>query len=121
MAILITMEIQMVRWVTPFEQDPNVATTHLFWLQQIYGNPLMQGIIGLLYHKILVALQTILKIAPSDSNTMYAAFGSNLYKTTNGGSNGDWVQQTGFSGNINSIAIHPTNSNKLAIATNSSR
>ena len=61
-----------------------------------------------------------LKIAASDSNTIYAAFGENLYRTISGGSNGDWAQLTGFSGNINSIAIHPTNSNKLAIATNSS-
>ena len=50
---------------------------------------------------------------------MYAAYGEGLYKTINGGSNGDWAQLIGFSGNINSIAIHPTNSNKLAIATNS--
>ena len=61
-----------------------------------------------------------LKIAPSDSNTLYAAYGENLYITTNGGSNGDWTQLAGFSGYINSIAIHPTNPNKIAIATTSS-
>ena len=32
-----------------------------------------------------------LKIAPSDSNIMYAAFGENLYTTTNGGFIGDWT------------------------------
>jgi len=61
-----------------------------------------------------------LKIAPSDSNTMYAAVGSSLFKTTSGGVSGNWSTLTGFAGAINSIAIHPTNPNKLAIATNSS-
>ncbi|MDA9056482.1 T9SS type A sorting domain-containing protein, partial [Flavobacteriaceae bacterium] len=32
----------------------------------------------------------------------------------------NWPTLSGYSGNINSIAIHPTNPNKLAIATNSS-
>jgi hypothetical protein len=51
---------------------------------------------------------------------MYAAFGENLYKTSSGGSNGDWAQLTGFSGNINAIAIHPLDPTKIAIAVNSS-
>jgi photosystem II stability/assembly factor-like uncharacterized protein len=113
-------------WVTPFEQDPNDANTIYSGYDQIYKStnggqslisgeqswvPISQNFDGNANH---------LKIAPSNTNVMYAAYGENLYKTTNGGSIGDWVQLTGFSGNINSIALHPTDPNKLAIATNSS-
>ena len=80
----------------------------------------------------------------SNSNILYGTsqFGS-LYKSLNqgltrfdllkpDGKSGEWITPfeqdptdsntvyTGFAGAINSIAIHPTNPNKLAIATNSS-
>ena len=106
-------------WVTPFEQDPNVAATLYSGYREIYKS--LDG--GDSWNSIsqdFGAKANHLKIAPSDSDTMYAAFRSNLYKTTNGGSDGDWVQLTGFSGDINSIALHPTNPSKLAIATASS-
>jgi hypothetical protein len=106
-------------WVTPFEQDPNVAATLYSGYREIYKS--LDG--GATWGSISQNYGTAanhLKIAPSDSDTMYAAFGENLYKTSSGGSNGDWAQLTGFSGYITSIAIHPTNSSKLAISTNSS-
>ena len=106
-------------WVTPFEQDPNVAATLYSGYREIYES-LDGGDTWTSISQDFGSTANHLKIAPSDSDTMYAAFGSNLYKTTSGGSNGDWAQLTGFSGDINSIAIHPTDSNKLAIATNSS-
>ena len=49
---------------------------------------------------------------------MYAALGYELYKTTTG--NGIWTKISGFSGYINSIAIHPADPNRVAIATTSS-
>jgi len=106
-------------WVTPFEQDPNVAATLYSGYREIYKS-IDRGVTWSSISQDFGSTANYLKIAPSDSDTMYAAFGGNLYKTTNGGSNGDWAQLTGFSGNVNSIAIHPTDSNKLAIATNSS-
>jgi photosystem II stability/assembly factor-like uncharacterized protein len=113
-------------WVTPFEQDPNDSNTIYSGYDQIYKStnggqslisgeqswvPISQNFEGNANH---------LKIAPSNTNVMYAAYGENLYKTSNGGSNGDWTQLTGFFGYINSIAIHPTNPNKIAIVTSSS-
>ena len=106
-------------WVTPFEQDPNIAATLYSGYREIYKS-LDGGDTWSSISQDFGSTANHLKIAPSDSDTMYAAFGENLYKTTNGGSNGDWAQLTGFSGDINSIAIHPTNPSKLAIATNSS-
>jgi photosystem II stability/assembly factor-like uncharacterized protein len=112
-------------WVTPFEQDPQVATTIYAGYDEVYKSESGGENVDNLSSWVSISQNfennlNHLKIAPSDSDTMYAAFGENLYKTTNGGSIGDWAQLTGFSGNISSIAIHPTNSNKLAIATNSS-
>ena len=106
-------------WITPFEQDPSVSSTVYSGYNQIYKSTnggqnwssISQNFGNNADH---------LKIAPSDNNTMYAAVGASLFKTTSGGGVGFWSQLLGFSGNINSIAIHPTNPNKLAIATNSS-
>ena len=106
-------------WVTPFEQDPNVASTLYSGYSEIYKS-IDAGDTWTSISQNFGSTANHLKIAPSDSNTMYAAYGVSLYKTTNGGANADWTQLTGFSGNINSIAIHPTDSNKLAIATNAS-
>ena len=112
-------------WVTPFEQDPQVATTIYAGYDEVYKSEAGGENIDNLHSWVSISQNfennlNHLKIAPSDSDTMYAAFGENLYKTSSGGSNGDWAQLTGFSGYITSIAIHPTNSSKLAISTNSS-
>ncbi len=55
------------------------------------------------------------KIAPSDNTVMYASRAGLLYKTDTGG--GTWQQLSGFTGVINSIAVHPSNPNKVALAT----
>ena len=68
-----------------------------------------------------------LKIAPSNNSVMYASIGGNLYRTTNGGAT-NWTNlspanpatSNDYAGFINYIAVHPTNPNKLAIATTSS-
>ncbi len=106
-------------FVTPFEQDPSEAATLYSGYSQIYKSTDR----GTTWNSISQDFgnnATQLKIAPSDSNTMYAAFRSSIYKTTNGGAVGNWSRLIGFSGYITSIAIHPTNPNKIAIATTSS-
>jgi len=108
-------------WVIPFEQDTNVSNTVYSGYNQIYKST--DG--GQNWSSISQNFginADHLKIAPSESNTIYASFGSSLFKTTTGGGGlfADWPSLSGFSGEINSIAIHPTNPNKLAIATNSS-
>ena len=108
-------------WITPFEQDPSGSNTIYSGYDQIYKST--DG--GQSWNSISQSFSSNadqLKIAPSDANIMYAAydFAANIYKTTNGGVSGNWTQLTGFSGAINSIAIHPTNPNKVAVATTSS-
>ncbi len=103
-------------WVTPFEQDPILPNVIYTGYDQVYksvngGNSwtaVSQNFGGDL---------TEMKVAASNSNFMYAARTSNLYKNTFVGVVQAWTQSTGFSGYINSIAIHPTDPNKVAIAT----
>lgn len=104
-------------WITPFEQDPSTANTIYSGYDMVYKSTnggstwvlpaISQNFGGNINH---------LKIAPSNNQIMFAARGSNLYKTTNGGAT-NWATVTGFSGNINSIAIHPSDPNKIALAT----
>lgn len=104
-------------WVTPFEQDPIVNNTIYVGYNQVFKSTnsggswtaISQVFSGNLDH---------LKIAPSDNNVMYASRGPQLFKTTTGG--GTWEQLSGFGGAINSIAIHPTNPDKIALASTSS-
>lgn len=106
------------RWVTPFEQDPIAESLIYIGYEQVfrsenYGQswtPISQEFPEKLDH---------LKIAPSQSDVMYAAHSNGLYKTESG--SGDWERLTGFAGNINSIAIHPRDPNKVAIATTSAQ
>lgn len=104
-------------WVTPFEQDPIEENRIFAGYNQVYksddgGNKwvtISQDFSSNLDH---------LKIAPSNNKVMYAAHGDELYKTTTG--EGTWTKISGFSGYINSIAIHPADPNRVAIATTSS-
>ena len=109
-------------WITPFEQDPSDANTVYSGYDQIYKST-NGGQSWTAISQNFGSNANHLKIAPSNSDIMYAAVGSSLFKTTTGGGSifENWPSLSGFSGNINSIAIHPTNPNKLAIATNSSQ
>ncbi len=103
-------------WITPFEQDPSDENTIYAGYSQVYKSTdggdnwstISQDFGKNLDH---------LKIAPSNNTIIYGAYGDKLYKGTN--TNSIWSQLTGFSGNINSIAIHPNDPNKVAIATTS--
>ena len=113
-------------WITPFEQDPILQDVIYVGYNEVYkstngGNSwssISQNFVGNLDE---------LKIAPSNNNVMYAANGDELYRTTDGGAT-NWTDlspssnplPSDYSGNINYITVHPTNPNKVAIATTSS-
>ena len=112
-------------WVTPFEQDPQVATTIYTGYDEVYKSEAGGENVDNLRSWVSISQNfennlNHLKIAASNRNIMYAALGENLYKTEDGGLSGDWMPLTGFSGNINAIAIHPSDPAKIAIAVNSS-
>ena len=104
-------------WVTPFEEDPTDPSTIYLGYFNVYkstsnGNTwtsISQNFGSNLSH---------LKIAKSNNQVMYAARSGFLYRTDDGGAT-DWTQMTNPGGLINSIAIHPTNPDKIALATSS--
>lgn len=107
-------------WVTPFEQDPIASNVIYAGYNQVYKSTnsggswttISQDFGGDLNH---------LKIAPSTNEIMYAAIGDRLFVNTFASFNTTWTELFGFAGTINSIAIHPTDPNKVAIATTSNR
>lgn len=104
-------------WVTPFEQDPLITNTIYLGYNRVYKSANSGGSWTAISQNFGNNLDN-LKIAPSDSNIMYASEGGALYRTTDGGAT-NWTQTANPGGAINSIAIHPTNPNKIAVATTS--
>ena len=106
------------RWVTPFEQDPLQANVVYIAYEQVFRSDNFGQSWTAISQEFSAKLDH-LKIAPGNSDIMYAAHENQLYKTETG--SGNWNRVTGFSGNVNSIAIHPRDPNKVAIATTSSQ
>jgi photosystem II stability/assembly factor-like uncharacterized protein len=103
-------------WVTPFEQDP--VTTNVIYVgyNRVYKSTTNGGSWTSISQDFLSNLNN-LKISPSNNQVMYVSRGPFLYKTEDAGAT-DWVQKTFPGGTVNSIAIHPTNPNKIALAIN---
>jgi len=106
-------------WVVPFEQDPIVQNTIYIAFDEVYKST-DAGASWTSISQNFSANIDNLKVAPSNSNYMYLSINGNLYRNAFVGTTLVWTQVTGFSGFVNSIAIHPTDPNKLAIATTSS-
>ncbi|MBZ0326416.1 MAG: hypothetical protein K8F54_02325, partial [Altibacter sp.] len=103
-------------WVSPFEQDPTVTNTVYCAYRRVYKST-TQGTGWVSISQDFGGNLDHLKIAPSNNQVMYVANGGLMYKTTDGGTT-NWVQTTNPGGTVNSIAIHPTNPNKVAVAVN---
>ncbi|QAA81174.1 T9SS type A sorting domain-containing protein [Aequorivita sp. H23M31] len=102
-------------WVTPFEQDPVQPNTIYVGYNRVYKSA-NNGITWNSISQVFTNNLDNLKIAPSNNQIMYANVGLELYRTENGGSS-EWTRVTTPGGRINFIAIHPTNPNKIAVAT----
>jgi len=105
-------------WVSPFEQDPSVTNTIYCGYRKVYKSINKGGNWTVISQDFGGNLNN-LKIAPSDNQVMYASRVSLLYRTQDGGAT-DWEVLNTVGGGINSIAIHPSNPNKIAVAINNS-
>ena len=101
-------------WVTPFEQDPVLVNTIYVGYNAIYKSS-NKGNSWSVISQNLGGNQDEMKIAPSNNQVMYTSRASILYKTETGGAGG-WTQMA-TPGSINSMAVHPTDPNRIAVAT----
>ena len=104
-------------WVTPFEQDPILTDVIYIGLNRVYKS-VASGNNWTAISQELGGNLNQLKIANSNNLFIYASRGGLLFKTEDGGAT-DWLQLPSPGGSINSIAIHPTNPEKIAVATTS--
>jgi photosystem II stability/assembly factor-like uncharacterized protein len=109
-----TPENKEGNWVTPFEKDPIAPRTIYTGYDAVYKST-DEGESWTQISQIFAGKLNHMKIAPTNNKIMFASHESSLYKTTTG--SGTWTKLSGFAGNINFIAIHPTNPQKVAIAT----
>ena len=105
-------------WVTPFEQDPEDQNTIYVGYDRVYKSS-NKGITWTPVSQIVGGSLDNLKIAQSDNQVMYASQGNGLYKTIDGGTT-NWQLTSLPGGTINSIAIHPSDPDRVAVATTSS-
>lgn len=101
-------------WVTPFEQDPIVTNTIYLGVDVVHKSINKGNNWTAISQNFGGALDQF-KIANSNNQVMYASRGLKIYKTIDGGLT-DWVLMTNPGGLINSIAIHPSNPDKVAVA-----
>lgn len=104
-------------WVTPFEEDPTALNTIYVGYSRVYKSPNNGSTWNPISQNFGYNLNN-LKIAPTNNQIMYASRSYFLYRTEDGGTT-DWVQTALPGGSINSIAIHPANPNKIAVAVTS--
>ena len=104
-------------WVTPFEQDPILTDVIYIGLNRVYKS-VASGNNWTAISQELGGNLNQLKIANSNNLVIYASRGGLLFKTVDGGAT-DWFQLPSPGGSVNSIAIHPTNPEKIAVATTS--
>lgn len=101
-------------WVTPFEQDPQNASTIYVGFKEVFKSTNEGG--------SWTAISSFgggnldeLKIAPSNNNYIYAADGSTLRRTKNGG--GSW-STISPGGDINYIHVSPRSHERVVVVTN---
>ena len=104
-------------WIVPFEQDPIIQDVIYCAFDEVYKS-IDGGISWTSISQNFANNIDHLKIASSDNNYMYLAINGEFWYTTDGGML--WTQSSlnlGVNRIINSIAVHPTDPTKIAIAT----
>ncbi len=106
-------------WVTPFEQDPQVASTIYVAFADVWKSA-NSGNSWTKISDFANGNMSQMKLAPSDNQRIYVSRGSSLFTTANGGTAWTSTPKTWGSSNISYISVHPTNPLRLLIVTSSS-
>ena len=104
-------------WVVPYEQDPITQNVIYCAFDEVYKS-INSGNSWVSISQNFGADIDHLKIAPTNNNNLYLAIDGAFWYSTDGGAL--WQQSTlnlGINRRINSIAVHPTDPSKIAIAT----
>lgn len=101
-------------WVAPIAADPKTQGTVYIG----YGNVYKSTNAGSSWSKISSISSSVptrwIAVSPSDPKHIYVAYDNALWYTTNGGTN--WQQQTGLSGFIMGVEVHPTEPTTFYVA-----
>lgn len=104
-------------WVTPFEEDPATDGSIYVGYNLVYKSTNN----GSSWAPISQNFGTFLdemKLAPSNNQLIYASSGIQMWRTDDGGAT-NWTPVTNPGGSINNFAVHPTDPDRIAVATTS--
>lgn len=105
-------------WVTPFEQDPQVATTIYVAFADVWKST-NSGSTWTKISDFANGNMNQMKLAPSDNQRIYVSRGSSLFTTANGGTSWITTPKAWGTSSISYIAVHPTNPLRLLVVTSS--
>ncbi|MCP4439365.1 MAG: T9SS type A sorting domain-containing protein [Aureispira sp.] len=97
-------------WVTPMELDPNIPTTVYAGYENVWKSTDKGATSVAISNFTSMGLLDIVKVAPSNSNVIYASDGWDIKKTANGGTTWTTVGAS-LPNTVTSIEIHHTNPN----------
>jgi photosystem II stability/assembly factor-like uncharacterized protein len=101
-------------WVAPIAVDPKLQGTVYIGYTQVWKSTNSGGAWTKISSIPTSTAARVIAVAPSNSNYIYVAYNTALYFTSNGGSS--WQQQTGISGFIMGVEVHPTQPDKFYVA-----
>lgn len=101
-------------WVAPIAVDPKLQGTVYIGYTQVWKSTNSGGAWTKISNISTSTAARVIAVAPSNSNYIYVAYNTSLYFTSNGGSS--WQQQTGISGFIMGVDVHPTQPDKFYVA-----
>ena len=106
-------------WVTPMQRDPN-AQRLLVGYDELYEYDYSNGWAQISNNNFPASLRKV-EVHPANSNIIYVATYSNVYRSTNGGSSWTNITSGLTTGNgITSIETHNTNQNEVWITVGGS-
>ena len=106
-------------WIVPFEQDPSVDNTIYAAYKQVFKST-NGGASWISISQDFGSNIDHFKVAPSNNNKLYLAINGSFWLSSNGGLTWNLSSLSLGGARINEIAVHPTDPDKVAIATTDS-
>lgn len=101
-------------WVAPIAVDPKLQGTVYVGYTQVWKSTNAGGSWTKISNIPSSTAARVISVAPSNTNYIYVAYNTSLFFSSNGGTS--WQQQTGISGFIMGIEVHPTQPDKYYVA-----